>query len=287
MGTETIKSISEPWSQQAPHLRRTMNRATDLYQQGPLDYYPGQTVSNFSNPTRNAMDMYRQNAYQNTGQANALNQQMTGTLGGDYLNSNPYLDRMMDSASRGMTRAFREGTAPSIGAQFDSAGRYGSGLYQNMQGTAQDELARGLGETAGNIYGQNYANERSNQMRAAALAPSTIPMNDYAASQLLNVGNMQDAQQQRNINAQRDRWDFNQNRGWDNLARYGSAVSGQYGGMTSQQRPYSDNSTNAILGGAALGGAGGQWLGNQFGFGGKLGGAAGAALGGLGGWIFG
>ena len=290
MATETITSTQTPWAPQQPYLKRGFGYAQDLYNTGGPKYYPGNTVQGFGADTQQARNMYRQNALSNQGQAGALNQQMTQTLGGNFLNSNPYLDNMMDSASRGVTRNFQEAVAPSIGATFDSAGRYGSGMYQNMQDTSQQQLGSTLNDLSNNIYAGNYANERQNQMRAAALAPSTIPMNDYAASQMMNLGQQADQLGQQKINAAYQKYNFNQERPFDNAARYQSMIQGNFGGQGSRTSPlYEPSAGQNALGGAALGGVLGNWAGNNLnlGFGGTAGALGGAALGGLGGWLFG
>jgi hypothetical protein len=285
--TETITSIQEPWEPQQPHLQNVFGQAEYLHGTGGPQYFPGQTVAPFSGQTQGALDRYEALAGAGSPQAAPLQDMMAGTLRGDYLNSNPYLDAMMDAASRGITRNYQEAVAPSIGASFDSAGRYGSGLYQNMQASARDDLSRSLGETASNLYGQNYASERDNQIRAAALAPSTMPLQYYDASQMLNVGNVYDQQAQRNIAADYDRYNFEQNRPWDALGRYGSLVQGGYGGSGSVTSPLYNSPLSNVLGGASLGSALGGQFGPGFGLSQGQGSAVGGALGGLGGYIFG
>lgn len=82
--------------------------------------------------------------------------QMNSTIAGDYLNSNPYIDRTFQMAA--------DPVVANIASQFSKAGRYGSGAHQGVLGTT-------LGNLATNIYGQNYANERAKQVTAAAGAP--------------------------------------------------------------------------------------------------------------------
>jgi hypothetical protein len=81
-----------------------------------------------------------------------INQNLTDTAAGKFLNSNQYLDQMFSSASRPVV--------DQIQAQFSKAGRVGSAANQ-------DVLGRTLSEMSGNIYGQNYAQERANQLQAS------------------------------------------------------------------------------------------------------------------------
>lgn len=84
------------------------------------------------------------------------------TASGAYLNKNPYIDAMYQQALNPVLA--------NIDSRFTSAGRYGSGADQAALGTAADNLAT-------SIYGQNYANERSNMLSAG----TTLTSADQAA----------------------------------------------------------------------------------------------------------
>ncbi len=87
----------------------------------------------------------------------AGNEYLQDVIGGDYLNSNPYIDAMFNRAA-GQVSA-------GVNSQFSKAGRYGSGAHTGV-------LSESLGNLATDIYGKNYATERQNQQQAAALSPS-------------------------------------------------------------------------------------------------------------------
>lgn len=73
------------------------------------------------------------------------------TANGSMLNGNPYMDAMFNKAAQGVTSG--------VQSTFAKAGRTGSGL-------AAATLGDSLGSLASNMYGQNYANERSQQIAA-------------------------------------------------------------------------------------------------------------------------
>lgn len=265
----TATTTQAPWSAVQPYLKSGFNRANSLYQQGGPQYYPGQTVAPFGQDTNQALNMFRGTAGQGTPVPGAATDQIAQTLQGDYLNSNPYLDAMYNNAAQRVTENYQEAVAPSIGAQFDSAGRYGSGMYQNALQNSQQQLGDSLGLMASNLYGGNYENERNRQMQAASMAPSIAPLPYYDASQLLKVGEMSDAKTQQGMTDQFNRYMFNQERPYDNLARYMGSISGNYGSTTTQ--PIYQNSTaqnlglglagiglaDSILGSTSYGGIGG------------------------------
>jgi len=93
--------------------------------------------------------------------------QLEQTAAGRYLGANPYLSRMFGDAANDVTRKFNESVLPGINATFSAAGRTGSGIQQQMLNSATGELTDSLSQMAGNLYGQNYNNERTRQVQAA------------------------------------------------------------------------------------------------------------------------
>lgn len=77
---------------------------------------------------------------------------LTPFASGEYVNKNPYIDALYAKA--------RDAVGTGIDSRFSKAGRYGSGAHQGVLGTT-------FGNLATDIYGQNYANERANQLSAA------------------------------------------------------------------------------------------------------------------------
>ena len=122
-------------------------------------------------------------------------------------------------------------------------------LNEGVQGQRQAQLANAAsqyGNQFNSIYqpGLGFAANMSNQ--APDLLQST-----YTPSTMLNAyGGQQQAQNQAMLDQQYQNWQLNQNGPWDMLAKYGSAVQGNYGGLTNsstvQQTP--SNSNSQLLG---------------------------------------
>jgi hypothetical protein len=278
---------------------------------GVPNYFPGSTVTPFSAETNQAMQMQANRATSGSPVMAAGNDQLAGTLRGDYLTSNPafaalqsnargdylnsnqYIDPVVDRAL-GKVRS-------SLDSQFASGGRYGSGLHQTA-------LAGAMGDTAAGMYGQNYANERQNQLGATAqmgqlygdertkqmqgmmFAPQMANQDYVDAQQLANVGATKEGMSQANLNDQLNRWNFDQNKEADALAKYAALNQGTYGGSSSgsSTSPTYSNSMSSGLGGALSGAMLGGGLANAGLFGpGLMAGGVGAGLGSLGGGILG
>lgn len=238
MGTETITNTQAPWGPQQAPLKYGWEQARNLYNTGGPQYYPSSTVTPFGSTTTAALSQYAQLAGAGNPISGPAQNMLAGTLQGDYLSpqSNPYLQAMSDAANRQTTRQYSQAVAPGIGAQFDSAGRYGSDLYQNQMDQSRDTLARSLGETNAQLYGQAYENERVRQMQGLDMAPQTAQLGYFDASQLLNVGELRDAKAQQELADEVQRYQFGQERPYDALSRFmGTVGGGNYGVEKSEE----------------------------------------------------
>jgi len=238
----TTSAQSSPYSGQIPYLDGSFAEAYRLYNTGGPKGFGRPTVADLSGSTESALE-----SIENTAKAGSPNigvgQNLLGqTLSGDFLNSNPYLDAMYNQAASNVTRNYQEAVAPSIGANAEAQGRYGSGLYQNMMANSQRELGDSLGRLGTDIYGQNYATERGRQDSAIGKIPNMASMNYYDANQLLGAGGIRDTQAGNELKDQYNQYMFDQNRPGVNFANYQNAITGNYGGTTTATQPdYASN----------------------------------------------
>ena len=199
--TTSVQS-SDPWSGVQPYLSQGYQQASGLLNQGV-------------NPQTQAM-LRDRGMFGSPVNQEAQNL-AAGTLRGDYLNSNPFLNDSVQDAM-GMTQS-------RINSQF-AGNNYGSSAHQEW-------LGRGLMNAALPAMSQNYENERGRQFAALSQAPALQGM-DYQ-----NIGAMQQA----------DMMPF------DLLGKYQQVIGGMPsgGGTTTSQNPYFTNPTSSALGGALLG----------------------------------
>lgn len=172
------------------------------------------------------------------------NNPFAGTARGDYLNSNPYLDKMFSNASDAVTRAYTNTTVPAIRSSFGMAGGYNRGSEAGALDNANWSLGKNLNSLATDIYGGNYNAERGRQESA--------------------IGNMFSSQAQalgQSAGIAQDPWRILQN--------YAGVVGGPVGGGQPQQ---GGNPLGSAIGGglAAFGATGNPWLGALGGLGGLL-----------------
>lgn len=256
---QTATQTDEPWSGQQGYLTDVFQRASNLARNVsdpqalvPQQYYPGNTVVPYAPETETALSMQKDRALSGSPTQAAANQNLTATLNGDFLKSgNPYMDALYESASRPIMQNFTNTVLPGIQSQFAAHGRLGSGMQANAVDQATQNLGRTLGDLSAQLYGGNYEAERGRQMTAAGMAP-TIAAADYNdMERLANVGAARESLAGQVLQEDIDRFNFEQQAPWDQLGRYASMISGNYGGTRETAQPYYQNRGANLLGGAA------------------------------------
>ncbi len=208
--TSTTTNDIPDW--QKPYVEDYMAQAKQLQNNQPT-YMPSQG-------TTQGIGALGAIAGQDTlGQNAATN--LNSTLNGDYLYGGEGFNAAFDAAKRKIM--------PSIGAAFTKAGQYG------------DSSGRDLAQTQalGDIFASQYAQERSNQMNAAQLAPSVASAQYMPAQQTLAAGSLQD---QIARQPYLDKWNA--------LNQYKGATGGSYGNQSST--PVYTNYAGQALGLASM-----------------------------------
>lgn len=250
--TQTVNT--GPWEAQQPYLKDVFSEAQRLYgdKTSPA-YFPGSTVAG---PTAAQTQGYQaaiDRATAGSPLLPAANKTALSTINGSFLDpsSNPYLAKTYGAAADQVGRTFQNVTAPTTDAMFSGAGRYGSGARYNAQRNNDMGLGVTLDNLGTSIYGGNYQNERGIQAATTANAPTMAAADYIDPTALETAGGQQQQQQQSQLSDQVNRWNYDQNRPWNNLARYQSMVQGNYGqqGTTTSTQPYFSNPAGNILGG--------------------------------------
>lgn len=281
-GTTTTVQKSDPWEGQQAFLNSwkvengkymgTMPEAYRLYITGQMapDYYEGNTVAGQSDWTKQALQMQAdraQNGSQlindaSTGMGNIVTgQALQGNQGLNTLNQmaqedNPYADELYNRAN--------SQAQAGINANFNAAGRYGSGAHAAASADAANNLANQMygsmwdkrasaAQSAGQLYNQGIGQQIMGAGQAQQLGNQAYT--DSAA--LSEAGGVMDDYNQQLINADIDRWNYDQNKALQALSNYNQLIQGNYGGTTTstgQVQNYGGNRLGNVAGGALAGG---------------------------------
>lgn len=215
-----------------PYITYGLNEAQRLYQSATPNYYPGQTYVSPSQQTQTALQAQQTRALQGNPLLPAAQQQQQAVIQGQYLQNNPYFNQALAGASQGAQQNYFDAIkqAQSSASQ---AGRYGSGVSADIQNRAATTMANTLANKYGELAYQNYANERAAQ-NAAALAAPQLAAADYAdINQLANVGQQMEGYQEAALQADIDRYNYEQNLPQNKLNQFLSQTYGAPAGTTS------------------------------------------------------
>lgn len=212
------------------------------------------------------------------------------TLAGDYLNpsSNPYLAGTSDAMNAQTISQYRNAIAPTAQGEAALSGAFGGSAQAENQALNQFNLGNTLSNSNELLYGQNYANERQNQLSTLQDLPAINAAAQQPSQAILGAGGVQQQQQQQELNTNYQNQENQAQWPYQLLSYITNELSGLGEGAgrstTTGPSPYASNPLQSILG---LGGLG---LGAANLFGSGAGGTSAAAglggsLSGLGGWL--
>jgi hypothetical protein len=296
-----------------PYLTEAASASSGLYNQGPMQYYPGETVVPFSGETNQALGGTAARAMQGS----AVNQAASGlaqrTLSGTPTSqygsganpfatsanpyggaTNPHLDatfnKAADSVQNRLSSQFA-GNGRNIGASRAANASELNDLATNLYGGAyENERNRGLqyGAQQLGIGAQGYelerdrrmtdiGQQRQQQLGVLGMAPGIANQDYYDLDRLGAVGAQREDLTGRQMEDAAARWDYAQNAPGLSLDQYITRLQGQPGSTVNTSTPIYRNQAAGGLGGAMAGQQIGSNIGTGYGgYGALIGGLLGA-----------
>jgi hypothetical protein len=238
--TTTTTQASGPPAWLQPFLKQGADQDWNLYTTPGPGYFPGNTVANPSTATQAGNQAAVARGLNGNAAENAGTGYLANVLNGKYLGG-----QNLDPVHRSIAAS----VIPNVNAQFSLGGRYGSPDHAGSMTTA---LANA---EAPYDYG-NYQTERANQQSAAGMAPGYASQDWQDIAGLQGAGSQQDQIAQNQIDANKQRWDYNQNLGQNKLQQYMQLLMGPNWGNTTSGTTTTPDSSGGIPGmiGGLLGG---------------------------------
>lgn len=150
LSSSKSKSKNDPWKPAQPYILKGLQQSGAVFDKTQPD------LENYAKMQRDTYGRLAPGAETGIAGAQGL---VNDTLAGKYLEGNPYLDKMLAQA--------RENTTDNVNGQFETSGRYGSGMHAGI-------LAREIAKAEDAARYQNYAAERQNQVNAVGQASSLM-----------------------------------------------------------------------------------------------------------------
>ena len=229
--TSTTKQELDPTIR--PFVEYGLGEAKGLYQTDTPEYYPGQTYVGPSAQTQTALQQAQNIALSGNPLVPAAQQQQLGTIQGNYLSAgNPYFTQALAGPTQQATQAYNDAIRQAQGTA-SMAGRYGSGVSADIQNRAANTLANTLANKYGDLAYQNYASERAAQNAASLAAPTLAQASYQDVNQLLKTGQIAEDYQKTALQADIDKFNFEQNKPYEKLSAYLKSVYGAPVGQVS------------------------------------------------------
>jgi hypothetical protein len=222
-GSQTQTQDIAPWLKE--YVTYGLGEAKNLYQGNTPTYYPGQTYVDPSMQTTQAIDLATQRALAGSPLTSGAISQQQGTIGGQYLGANPYLEAALRPGQQAATRAYEQAISGTR-SQAAGAGRYGSGAQNQLESLSQQNLANALANQAGTAAYQNYATERGLQQQSALAAPTLAQSQYNDINQLLQAGQLGEQYKQAALESDIERYNFEQQKPYEKLSAYLGSVYG-------------------------------------------------------------
>lgn len=215
-----------------PFVSYGLTESQKLYQTDAPEYYGGQTFVSPSQQTQSALMAAENRAMQGNPLLPAAQRQQQDVIEGRFLQNNPFFNDAMRGAAQGATQTYNDAIAKAQGSA-SQAGRFGSNVSADLQNRAATTLANTLANKAGELSYQNFANERGMQEAAIGRAPMLAEADYGDINKLLQVGQSQEDYQKTALQADIDRFNFEQNKPYAKLQTFLSSVYGAPQGSVS------------------------------------------------------
>lgn len=253
----TQTQVSAPPAYLAPYLNEAAGQAHGIYFDRQPQYFNQSTLAPQSGATTGAIDRTITRATNGSPLLPAAQGVNLATLQGQYLSpdSNPFARATVDAANRPLVENYQNVVAPGNDSRFSLAGRYGSGAHVAADTQGQEALQRQMSDNSNAIYSGIYNTERGYQNQAVAAAPGLAQADYQDIAALQGAGQAQDAYRQAQIDAEKQRFDYNQNLPWANLNQYAGLLAGQNRGGVNTSTS-SGSSTYPLTGNSFLSGVG-------------------------------
>jgi len=274
MESDSQTGTNAPWKPVQPYLRQGFEEAQSLYEQGPNQFYPGQTYID-ADPLEHQANTQRLDYAQNQlpGQINATQGAQLSMLNAPDIDNNPYVQTLMQRVNQRIGQDFNETVMPGIRSNSIQAMNLGGSRQGIAEGVAAGRAADAMADATARLGSEAYNAGLNQQYRGVTTAPQVAQLGFMPADTMGQAGQFLRGQAELALGDDIQRFNFQQNAPWDNLARYGQSLQGglQYTpGQTSMTQP--SNTFGNVMGGALVG--------NEL-FGGTLGTIGGGLLGGL------
>ena len=253
-GSGTQTTIVEPWAAQKPHLQNVFRIAEQLQGTGGPQYYPGQTLATL-NPAQMAgitggLDVANRVL---PGHVNSLLSSQEFGLAAPDVYNNPAIQRAAEGAVRPVMDQLQESVLPKIRSGAVESGQVGGSRQGVLESRAIRDATTAAMDRTASLYSDAYGQGLDAMIKTMGLSPQTLNTALMPSGLTGQFGDQLRGFGQEAINADIDRWNYNQNLPWQTAFNYRDLVQGNYGGQTTAPGAPEPSMGSKLAGAAATG----------------------------------
>lgn len=228
-GTTTTK----PSAAQEAILRQQLSLANRVGAAGELDFFPGGTLAEESPVTRAGQNLQFTGARDLLGLGPDITGAVRSGLSTDLV-SDPRTEALAEAVTRPLEQQFFERTLPGITSAAEAQGAFGGSRADILKSTAARDFATSVGDTRAKVFADAQRAGLSQQLGILGLLPQ-VQQGILAPSQaVLDIGAQKEERSQAEIDAARERFEFEEFSLTDLANRQNALLSGINFGTTTR-----------------------------------------------------
>lgn len=255
--TTTVQSTELP-AYVRPYAQQLVERANALSQTVPNQKPWHERFVPMNSDQEEALRRIRSRAVLGDNVSNQAHSSVADTLRGNYLESNPYMDRAIQKSQQEALDIYQKVMKPELDSRAVRARAFGSSGYEDALGDMQEGVLEQIGDIGVSQRSQMYDSERARQLAAVQYTPMLSQQAYQDAQMLFGAGD--EAQNQRQQMHDMEYQDFleREMRQYQQLDVLAGGISGALGSGAGQTilsgpNPYRSNPLAGAVGGGLLG----------------------------------
>ena len=221
-GSQESKTTTSIDPRIAPYVEFALKEGQRLYQGAGPKFFEGQNYVSPSEATQQSLAMARERALGGSPLIKAAQQETLDTIAGRGVN--PFLAGALEQTNRLAGEQYNK-NIQDLKSRSSLSGRYGSSAMGQQAGQAQDIFARALTEQGGQLAYNSAEAERARQMAAVNAAPTMANADYFDINQLLKVGQAGEGYDLSKLQADMNRFNYEQNLPQMKLSNYANLFS--------------------------------------------------------------
>ena len=250
-GSQSSTQTVEPNSIVKPHLNNIYNAAAERFQSGGPSYYEGDTVAGPSAATTQGQELAL-GAIPGINDVNAANSDILSELATSDPTQSEFYQNAVEASINPIVSNFKRNILPGLDSGAVAQGAFGGARANLAKGVAIEGLNKQVGDISSKFAFDAYNLGNSNRRFASASVPQVLQNSLLPAQIASGVGVQKDQFAQDKIDADVDRFNFNERRPDFNINQFLNQLSGIPGSTATSRTSGGGSNTATVAGLAAL-----------------------------------